>query len=261
MKKKDLTKTLFVAVCVALNAILKLKPPIDVEDSKATKAKLEEEIKGVVSLLTEEDELDEQTMQVLDTMGLEYKCARPDAEVAGDGDDSGVTTEALEAAVENLNDVIKLKPPIETSSDEQMTNDIVEVGTKVLRDSDEVSEETRALIATLTGTEDTTPTKGSTKKANPKPKNTAGGKKGVAPPKKVGVIAFILTSIIKAKKKGITKDEILAALCDQFPDREEASMKKTVQAQVGGKKSPTRMEREKKVEFNISDKGKISLAA
>ena len=38
-------------------------------------------------------------------------------------------------------------------------------------------------------------------------------------------------------------------------------MAKTVMAQIGGKKRPTRMEKEKKVKFSIDDEGRYSLKA
>ncbi len=88
------------------------------------------------------------------------------------------------------------------------------------------------------------------KKATPKKEKKATPKKAE---KKVGVIATIMEFI---RSKGpVTKEEILAYLVKTFPDREEKSMKQTIQAQIGGKKSPCRMEREKLIKFNIDDDG------
>lgn len=68
-----------------------------------------------------------------------------------------------------------------------------------------------------------------------------------------GVLSTILTSI---KEKGpITREALLKVLVKDFPDREEVGMKKTIQAQLGGKQRPLRMEREKDIKFKISDKG------
>ena len=66
-----------------------------------------------------------------------------------------------------------------------------------------------------------------------------------APPKKgaiqkVGVIATIASLIEGSGKKGVTKEEILEALVEKFPDRAKDSMKATIGIQV-----PGRMSREK----------------
>ncbi len=66
-----------------------------------------------------------------------------------------------------------------------------------------------------------------------------------------GVISSIL-EIIRTKGP-VTKEAILDELCKRFPDRKKESMNKTIQAQIGGKKSPTRMEKEKKIKFVIKD--------
>ncbi len=58
---------------------------------------------------------------------------------------------------------------------------------------------------------------------------------------KPGVISFIVSLIEKAdKKKGITKDQILEALKKEFADRNEVSMKATINVQV-----PARISKEK----------------
>lgn len=68
--------------------------------------------------------------------------------------------------------------------------------------------------------------------------------------KKVGVIATILNTITNAKKP-VTKAQILKVLVKNFPDRSEASMAKTINAQIGSSKRPLRMEKEKNVTFVI----------
>lgn len=55
-----------------------------------------------------------------------------------------------------------------------------------------------------------------------------------------GVIAKIAELITAAGKKGITKEAILAELAKEFPDREEKSMKNTLNVQL-----PNRMSKEK----------------
>lgn len=69
--------------------------------------------------------------------------------------------------------------------------------------------------------------------------------------KKPGVIASILI-IIQEAKKPITQEGILELLKERFSDRSPESMQKTVRAQLGGKKQPTRMEKERKVVFDIT---------
>lgn len=59
-------------------------------------------------------------------------------------------------------------------------------------------------------------------------------------PGKPGIIATIVSLIENSGKKGITKEEILAELKEQFPDRNEQSMKNTINVQV-----PARIQKEK----------------
>lgn len=66
-----------------------------------------------------------------------------------------------------------------------------------------------------------------------------------------GVIASILDAVKEAKSP-ITQEEVLGFLQKRFPDRDTTSMLKTVRAQLGGKAQPTRMEKEKSVEFEIT---------
>ena len=67
-----------------------------------------------------------------------------------------------------------------------------------------------------------------------------------------GVIVSIL-EFIQESKEGISKVQIAEKLAERFPDRDANSMAKTVNAQIGGKKSPRRMEKEKGVVFNIDE--------
>ena len=74
----------------------------------------------------------------------------------------------------------------------------------------------------------------------PRPKSKAGK----------GIIATIVDLIETAdKKKGVTKDQILNQLVKTFPDREEVSMKNTINAQV-----PNRIIRER-FKVGKTDKG------
>ena len=72
-----------------------------------------------------------------------------------------------------------------------------------------------------------------------------------AEPKKPGVIASIL-EVIQNSKTHVSETQILAELVKRFPDKESASMHKTIKAQLGGKEQPLRMESEKNVKFALS---------
>jgi hypothetical protein len=90
-----------------------------------------------------------------------------------------------------------------------------------------------------------------TKDTDLKKKDKPKGKKSEKKEKGPGVIASILQVI---KDNGpVARESILDELTELFPDRDPKAMNKTVQAQIGGKKSPTRMEREKGVKFKIKD--------
>ena len=87
------------------------------------------------------------------------------------------------------------------------------------------------------------------KKLSPKKDKKKG--EGIVKASGPGVIGSILEFIKSANKKGITREGIEKKLADRYPDRELKAMKKTIYAQIGGKKSPTRMEKEKKVQFKV----------
>lgn len=70
--------------------------------------------------------------------------------------------------------------------------------------------------------------------------------------KRPGVIKTIL-HIIKESETPISQTQILTKLKLEFPKREEKSMTNTIKAQIGGKKRPLRMEREKQVIFEIAE--------
>lgn len=57
-----------------------------------------------------------------------------------------------------------------------------------------------------------------------------------------GVIASIAEFIEKAGKKGIKKEDILSLLVERFPDRDEKSMKSTINVQIPGRMSKEKFE-------------------
>lgn len=76
--------------------------------------------------------------------------------------------------------------------------------------------------------------------------------------KRVGVIQSIFNTI---DKKPITFEGILLLLSKSFPDKNAKSMMNTIKAQIGTKKQPTRMERERKVTFVFTEKDGIRYVA
>ena len=68
--------------------------------------------------------------------------------------------------------------------------------------------------------------------------------------KRPGVIVSILDIITKSET-GVNESQILEQLSEMFPNRKESSMTNTIKAQIGGKKRPLRMEREKQIIFEI----------
>jgi len=73
----------------------------------------------------------------------------------------------------------------------------------------------------------------------------------------IGVIGTIL-EVIKTKGP-IDKEEIHKILVKEFPERNAEAMKKTLNVQIGGKKRPLRIEKDKKIELVISDDKKFFL--
>ena len=69
--------------------------------------------------------------------------------------------------------------------------------------------------------------------------------------KKAGVIQTILNLI---QKKEQTKATLLKALIRTFPERDKDAMEKTIKAQLSGNNRPTRMERERGVEFKVESR-------
>ncbi len=69
--------------------------------------------------------------------------------------------------------------------------------------------------------------------------------------KNPGVIASILEFI--EQKGPITQAQILDMLVKRFPDRAPEQINATIKAQIGGRKRPVRMEREKGITLKITE--------
>lgn len=93
------------------------------------------------------------------------------------------------------------------------------------------------------------------KPAEPKvaPKEAKKEKKEKATKSGGGVLVSIMDVLSKAKTP-MTTEEILAHLSKQFPERDAKGMLATIRVQIGGKKRPSRMERERGIKIEVSEK-------
>ena len=173
------------------------------------------------------------------------------------------TTEELKAAYEELIDVMtltekkggkKVKLSVPADADDEFLVEQIKETKKLIEDGDKFSDETTDILDNIENLEDEPeveekPTRGSKAAAAAKEKAPAVEKdpaKKKGPIKKaggegsLGIIGTIVKMIEDSGKKGVTKAEILAELKEQFPDRNEQSMKNTINVQV-----PARINKEK----------------
>lgn len=180
--------------------------------------------------------------------------------------------EVLESVAENLNKTLGLKPAIDLKQDDQDLFDAIktesaEVGIdpKTSKVSDKVVKSDRKALAPETWTfleengmldhlpkeEKPAPKNGKDKPAKEKAEKTTGeGKKrgSATPGKGPGVLAAIQEILTAATAKApIKKDAILRELVKRFPDRDESSMKNTINVQL-----PSRMAKEKNLDIQGS---------
>jgi hypothetical protein len=161
-----------------------------------------------------------------------------------------IAKEDLEATAIELSTIMKFKDPIPTGkvTIEELTADIKEAALE-LEQADVISDKTKAvmkeieiilpwdIIETEEESAPETETKAVEIDKEAKKKKNSG----------FGVIKSILEFITESK--GITILKIHEKLITRFPTRNSISMLKTIKAQIGGKKFPCRMEKEKKVVF------------
>lgn len=190
-----------------------------------------------------------------------------------------VTRELLIAAANDINSVVPFTEPIPTgkftgedgkekdTTKAMLEEDLKAVGPDIKPDEvAKLKPETVELLVFLGANLPEAPkpeekkkeAKADGEKGNADKKPATSKQEGKKKNEEPGVIASIL-EFIQGSKNGIDIDGICKKLEDRFPDRNAESMKKTVKAQIGGKKSPTRMEREKKVKFKITN-GSYSIA-
>lgn len=175
--------------------------------------------------------------------------------------------EVLEEVAENLNKTLGLKPPIDIKLDdddlvEAIREQSAEVGVdpKNGKVSDKVIKSDRKALAPETWTfleengmldhlpkEEAPAPKKNDKKSEPKKEAPAKKRGSATPGKGPGVLAAIQEIVTAATaKEPAKKDAILAELVKRFPDRDEKSMKNTINVQL-----PARMAKEK----NLNIKG------
>lgn len=164
-----------------------------------------------------------------------------------------LTKTELSKVADELSKVMDFETPIKTGRKvtiKQLKTDLAEAA-KELREDDEISEESIAVLTCLkidlpeskSGSEPEKDKKPAIKKEEKidLPESKSG---------KPGIIASILEFIV-ASKKGISMSQIHDKLVARFSDRDGDKMMRTIKMQIGGKKSPCRMEKEKKVSFVI----------
>lgn len=168
-----------------------------------------------------------------------------------------LTKKLLTEVAKNLSKLFEQPIKVNTKSTvASIKTDLIDAGKELLaEDESKLSDQSKEVL-TLLGIklpfkkEEKLGKTGETKKPGKPAIKKAGGKNGP------GVIASILEFISKSKSITITK--IHEKLTARFADRDADAMMKTIKAQIAGKKSPCRMEREKKVTFEIKD-GKYSV--
>lgn len=169
-------------------------------------------------------------------------------------EEKDLTKKVLAKVAKELNKVMELEPEIQFDhkrTNDKIKKDLIEAGAE-LNENDEISDESKEILETLGvklpfEKKDSGQEEGAGKPSVKK----AGGKN------EPGIIASILEFI--SASKGIQIPEIHKKLIARFADhRNPDAMMKTIKAQIAGKKRPCRMEKEKKVTFNIVD-GKYSV--
>lgn len=181
------------------------------------------------------------------------------------------TKKNLEIVAKELNKLLQLDPVIKTGNKatiKQLMADIDE-SAKLIEPSDEISEETKAVFAEIK--EDLSEkakeilvkakileeeSEEEEEKEKEETEEKEKPEKKEKEKKKPGVILTILGTIKDAGP--VNMDEILEKLKETFPERKPESMMKTIKAQIGGKKRPFRLEKEREVELKKDEQDKFT---
>lgn len=166
-----------------------------------------------------------------------------------------MTKKEVVSVAKELNKVLGLDPQIDTKQDLETLKNLVLQAADLIEPEDKISKKTTTIIDELRKEvamsereedeeEEVADIKDDSDEAEEDEEEGAEEEEEeeikTEPQKKSGVIASIAEMIEKAGKKGITKEEILTNLVKRFPERQEKSMKNTINVQV-----PNRIDREK----------------
>ena len=236
--KKELIKT-----AKELNELMGLDPAIptakDTEDSV-----LMEKIGEAAEMLEEDDEISEVAQEVIDYI----------AEQQEEVEEAEEAAEETEEAPEEAEEEQTTEQLVEESDYKALKAMVAEYpefkGIDIaLFPAKKVEELRKRMLKVLAKAAEKEPEAAApTKEEKSAAKKDAPAKKEKKAPKQSGpgVIATIVACIEGAGKKGITKDEILAVLVKTFPEKEEKSMKSTINVQVPARISKERFKVENK---------------
>jgi hypothetical protein len=170
----------------------------------------------------------------------------------------------LVAAAKELNEVLDPDPKINVKGTPEELEAGIREASEILAEDDKLTKATRAVLdavlasgkseASDDGPEDDKeeaeaeaeteadekPAKAKKATKPAKPAKSVKTDKGKSEPKGSGVISTIVSAIEKSGKKGISKDDLLVLLKKTFKDRDESSMKNTINIQV-----PARISKER----------------
>lgn len=228
---------------IELQDLLGCEPPLN---SKADIPDLTPELRKAIKLLTPEDKLSKDTQQVVKELsatkpigkGKAKEESEPEEEKQEEGDEDLISDINAAERIRDLKDIATEYDEFKSIRGKLSSYKTVEdlrdamlsiVAIKMEEGEPEPVKETE---------EDPDPEEEVKPIAKEKKEKPAGDKpKRPAPPRKegVGVIQTIVNAIEGAGKKGITKAGILEILIKNFPDKNEQSMKATINVQVPGR--------------------------
>lgn len=249
-----MTRKELVAAAKELNDVLGLSPKIKIVGIK--QEDLETKLIEASELLTEDDDLSDKTQKVLN----ELKSKNVDEDDIEDDDDvedvedDDVEDDDVEDDEDNDED-----DDVEDDEDDDVDEDLVEKIKstknvkslkKIVKNEEvfakskiqkrapgifDVDELRNGMLEAIGALQDVIEEKtaGKSKNSNSKKGKSSG---------KPGVIATIVSLVEKSGKKGISKEEVLEVLKEQFPEREEKSMKNTINVQIPNRISKERFE-------------------
>jgi len=191
---------------------------------------------------------------ILDKMGIEYSSgitlkraqSKLERELTDEGMDEDVKlTKAELAALKQMgmemdDEEEEEEEEFEEDEDDEFEDDDLEPSDEDLEEIEE--KKTRKKSSKKSSKKAPAKKKKAAKKAPAKKKKASG-------PKKPGVIASIV-EFLKASKRPLNKEQILAKLEKRFPDRKADAMLSTIKVQL-----PNRLNREKNLKIKKTDKG------